>query len=113
MSVDYKGKKSGYLSRVTNAHDGKQYIVSTARVRGGDWQTAVLKPGFFGPFRRLMTIDDLTEQQASRCTIRSRPSLKRMTRCIGDFSGTQRWTDGRPRRKGWARWCGIAILMLN
>jgi hypothetical protein len=59
MSIDY------HLSRVTNAHDGKQYIVKTARVPGGDWQTAVLKPGFFGAFRRLMTLYDLTEKQAS------------------------------------------------
>ena len=70
MSVDYKGhERSGYLSRVTNVHDGKQYIVSTARVRGGDWQTSVLRPGFFGAvlgaFRPLLTYDGLTDQNAS------------------------------------------------
>jgi len=67
--VGYKGKKSGYLSRVTNAHDDKQYIVSTARVRGGDWQTSVLRPGFFGAvlgaFRPLLTYDGLTDENAS------------------------------------------------
>ena len=67
--MGYKGKKSGYLSRVTNAHDDKQYIVSTARVRGGDWQTSVLRPGFFGAvlgaFRPLLTYDGLTDENAS------------------------------------------------
>ena len=57
MSVDYKGhERSGYLSRVTNVHDGK-------------WQTAVLKTGFFGAligaFRPLLTYDGLTDQNAS------------------------------------------------
>jgi len=76
MSVDYKGhERSGYLSRVTKVHDGKQYIVFTVPVAAraanfdGEWQTAVLKTGFFGAligaFRPLLTYDGLTDQNAS------------------------------------------------
>ena len=60
MAADYKGCRS-YLSRVTNATNGKTYIVSTVRLGRLDWETRVLRPGFFGglfnAFLPLLRID--------------------------------------------------------
>ena len=71
MAADYKGRRSaGYLSRVTNATNGKTYIVSTVRLGRLEWETRVLREGFFGTlfnaFLPLLRIDAADRELARR-----------------------------------------------
>lgn len=64
MSVDYRGHmRTGYLSKVTNTIDSGKFNVSTAWTRG-EWETAILKQGFFGALRPLARITSHNETQA-------------------------------------------------
>ena len=67
MSVNYRGRlNTGYLSRVTSAINGNNFSISTAwNTRTSEWETAVLKQGFFGVFRPLMCIVSQDEKQAN------------------------------------------------
>lgn len=67
MSVEYSNKTlfTGRLSKVTNAIDGKTYNVSTVwDDRTKEFQTAILREGFFGMFRPLLCIGAQDMKQA-------------------------------------------------
>jgi hypothetical protein len=69
MGVDYKGHQTtGYLTKITNAVDGKKYNVSTVLKASGPmvhWETSVSKQGFFGAFLKpLLSVHSMEENDA-------------------------------------------------
>jgi hypothetical protein len=68
MSIDYRGRQNtGYLTKVTNTIDRKKYNVSTViRAETSGWETAVLKQGFLGIFRPVVTVSAQDEEEASK-----------------------------------------------
>ena len=73
MSVEYDGynASTGFLTKLTNPIDRKQYTVSTVpkknrfnnRFNNTCWETAVLKSGFFGSFRPLFFMPDVARDE--------------------------------------------------
>ena len=72
MGVEYRRSvATGRLSKVTSEIDGSRYNVSTVwKANIEEWQTVVLKEGFFGAFRPLLSVGAQDQKQASWVHIR-------------------------------------------